>query len=117
MTRYSILFLVAVGSINHMSQAVAQKNIRGVDLPLYYDFRTGNVTIDTTNVNGGVLTGYSFRILFDGYIPENFTPFMHTFFVDSAVAAKSCTTRGFLGGPPKRLRRLQALVRLRELTD
>ena len=64
-------------------------------LPLYYDVRTGNVTIDTTNVFGGVLTSYSLKVPPDGYRDpefgqlylsyrhENHTPFMDTFFADS----------------------------------
>ena len=67
----------------------------GESLPLYYDVRTGNVTIDTTNVFGGVLLSYSFKLPPDGYRHpefglldlsyrhENLTPFMDTFFTST----------------------------------
>ena len=71
MNRYLMLSVLAVIAVHDTPRAVAQEDIRGVDLPLYYDVRTGNVTVDTTNVIGGVLTGYGFQIIFDGYIPEN----------------------------------------------
>ena len=80
MNRYLMLFVLAVGSIQHTPRAVAEDSIRGVDLPLYYDVRTGNVTVDTTEVTGGVLTGYVLTVPFDGFIVDNFTPFMDTFF-------------------------------------
>ncbi len=51
---------------------------RGEDIPLYYDVRTGNLTIDTTRVES--FGGYVFDIPFDGFVPENFTPFMNTQF-------------------------------------
>jgi hypothetical protein len=82
MNRYLILFVLAVIAVHDTPRAVAQEDIRGVDLPLYYDVRTGNVTVDTTNVIGGVLTGYFFQIPFDGFLFDNYTPFMDSFFVD-----------------------------------
>jgi hypothetical protein len=51
---------------------------RGEDIPLYYDVRTGNLTIDTTRVDS--FGGYGFEIPFDGFVTENFTPFMNTLF-------------------------------------
>jgi hypothetical protein len=43
--------------------------------------RTGNVTIDTTTVDA--FGGYGFEIPFDGFIPENFTPFANSLFVSA----------------------------------
>lgn len=80
MNRYLMFFVLAVIAVHDTPRAVAQGNTRGVDLPLYYDVRTGNLTVDTTNVTGGVLTAYAFGIPFDGFIVDNFTPFMDTFF-------------------------------------
>lgn len=51
---------------------------RGEDVPLYYDVRTGNLTMDVTNVDS--FGSYVFEIPFEGYIPENFTPFTGSFF-------------------------------------
>lgn len=60
---------------------------RGADLPLYYDVRTGNISVDMTDITGGIVTGYSFGIPFDGYLSENFTPFMDTLFINDRTDA------------------------------
>ncbi len=88
MNRCMIFLTLVIGTIHSMPRVVAEENTRGVDLPLYYDVRTGNVTVDATEVNGGVFTGYGLRIPFDGFLIENWTPFMNTFFADG-------TSRGF----------------------
>ena len=70
------LFLVAISLVaSCQMSALGQTPIAtGEALPLYYDVRTGNVTIDTTNVFGGVLTSYAFQLPRDGYRDEDFEP-------------------------------------------
>lgn len=80
MNRYFMLLVLAVAYVHNMPLAVADL-IRGQDLPLYYDFRNGNVTVDTTEVHGSSMIGYGFRVPFDGFLIENWTPFMDTFFI------------------------------------
>lgn len=56
-------------------------------LPLYYDARTGNVTIDTTEVFLGTMSGYSWQVpcgdVCDAFLAERHTPFMDSFFTTS----------------------------------
>ena len=55
---------------------------RGEELPAYYDVRTGNVTIDLTNITDGEAIAYSFSYgrIHGDLRYENFTPFRDTFF-------------------------------------
>ena len=51
--------------------------IRAPDLPAFYDVRSGNLTVDLTNVTGGESIGYVLDPLgLAGFRTENFTPFM-----------------------------------------
>ena len=82
----------------------------GESLPLYYDVRTGNVTIDTTNVVGGILTGYTLDLPPDNWLEpdhgflslsfysEAARPFMDTFF--SSFLPKSMGESNFSGVAP-----------------
>lgn len=74
-----LLGMLLVGILSATDHAQAR---RGVDLPAYYDVETGNLTIDTTNVIGGVSIGY---VISPGvFRPENFTPFMNTPFINAS---------------------------------
>ncbi len=74
--------LVLIGTVSAVSPVWSAE--RGVDLPLYYDGETGNVTIDFSDVTGGVLSGYSWGLARHyEFIRENHTPFMDTFWMDS----------------------------------
>ncbi len=63
-----------------------------VDVPLYYDPATGNLTIDATDLPGGRFSGYTLDFNYDGFGPfdpaeaglqpiraDEYTPFMSTF--------------------------------------
>ncbi len=52
--------------------------------PLYYDRATGNLTMDVTEVPGGVISGYSLRSNSDEmFLPQNYTPFLNTVFTSA----------------------------------
>ncbi len=53
--------------------------------PLYYDRATGNLTMDVTEVPGGVISGYNLRSNFDEmFLPQNYTPFLNTVFTSAS---------------------------------
>lgn len=88
-----LVVLIVLASTHDTPLAVAEL-IRGMDLPLYYDFRSGNVTIDTTEVHGGSMIGYGFELPFDGFHIENWTPFMDTFFINGTQSEFGETNMG-----------------------
>ncbi len=73
------------------SQYLSGQFIEGDPLPAYYDVGSGNLTIDTTEVIGGFSIGYTLQFWRPDFLfrPENFTPFMDTFWMDA--------TRGSIG--------------------
>ena len=74
----AVVFLFPIG--------LGAQETRLGSLPLYYDARDGNVTIDTTDVAGGVFFAYIITAPPCCSLPlrhENHTPFMNTTFVDS----------------------------------
>ena len=104
-------FLAAISLALAQVSAYGQTSIAtGEALPLYYDVRSGNVAIDTTNVNGGVLTSYAFELPRDGYRNEEaeqlflsynyeaMTPFMDGFL--TAASPKKLYESNFAGVPP-----------------
>ena len=73
------------------------QSIRGEDLPLYYDVRTGNVTIDLTNVSGGTSIAYRFATINGQLRPENHTPFTGSSF--GSATSREIGETNFAGFP------------------
>ncbi len=100
MRRFSIGWLATVGPAAFgplLSTAIAVEY--GDPVPAYYDVRSGNLTIDTTNVYGGTSIGYAFRTPGNSYRIENYTPFMDTQFVSvTGLGFAEANLEGIVGG-------------------